>query len=144
MRPIALARSTLFLALLALPALAETPTVQIDDGYEGIGYKMSSGGEVQVWAAPREVGGKLGICGFVLMEKATATTRVIEKEGTSNVIFTLAGKPLRVVTDRFKRYKSMDELKASPLAGCSVIEAPWDKSYAGALTLDLGNFTVRH
>lgn len=123
--------STLFVFLcLAGPTLAEVPTTPLAQDFDGIGYRIDSGGEVQVFAAPRQVGDKLAVCGIVVFAGATATTRAIERRFSERIAFKIAGQPLHVTTDLFKRYKSPAEAQAANTAGCSVSNLPWDKSYA--------------
>ncbi|MCW1918269.1 hypothetical protein NX862_05860 [Rhodobacter sp. KR11] len=131
--------------LLAAPARAEAPTTEITSDFVGIGYTLSTGGEVQVYAAPREMGGKLAICGFVLFLKATATTRTIERRGTASIGFWLGPSPIHVQTDLFKRYKSEEEIAASPKAGCAATNTTWDPTYSKApLKLEMTNGTISY
>lgn len=117
----------------------------IDNSFEGIGYTLTSGGGVEVYVAPRNMGGKLAVCGFVLTKNATATTRAIERQGTANIAFWLGEAPLRVRTDLFKRYKSEEDIKASPLAGCGATNVVWDESFAKAkIKMELSNGTIRY
>ena len=137
-------RSLILSLFLATPALAEAPTVPIDDSFVGIGYSLEAAGSVEVYAAQRDVGGKLGICGFVVMNKMNATGRAIEKRATHNIAFWLGDTPLSVQTDRFLRYKSEDELKASPKAACVATQAPWQKGLERAkLKMELSNGEIR-
>lgn len=132
-------------SLIAAPACAEAPTTEIANDFKGIAYGLTSGGEVQVYAAPRDMGGKVAICGFVLFLKATATTRAIERQGTENIAFWLGKTPLRVQTDLFKRYKSEEEIAAAGKAGCSGTNLDWDPAYAkSGVKMELSNFTIRH
>lgn len=135
-----------FFAALCLttPALAEIPTVKPGQDFIGIGYELTSSGKVEVYAAPRQVGDKLAICGLVFVEKATNTTKALEGRFSEKIGFHLAGKSVRVQTGLFKRYYSKDDM-ASALAGCSVTQKPWDPAYAkGNFTMSLGNETVRY
>ena len=66
-----------------------------------------------------------------------ATGRAIEKRATHKVAFWLGDTPLSVQTDRFLRYKSEDELKASP-------KAAWQKGLERAkLKMELSNGVIR-
>ena len=106
---------------------------------------IDSGGEVQVWAAPRDAGGKLAICGVVVFEKATATTRAIERRFSERISFTLGGQAVHVQTDVFKRYKTMDEAIAADKSGCSISNLPWDKGYSKAkLDMNLVATTITY
>ncbi len=130
--------------LLATPALAEVPTITIDKGYEGIGYSLSSSGNIEVYAAPRQASGMLAICGFVMTLKSNATTRMVEKKASANIAFWLGNTPLHVNTLVFKRYKTEEELKASPLAGCDVTQTPWNPAFAKTkLRMEMSSGTVR-
>ena len=125
------------------PALAEAPTVNPDQDFIGVGFELTSSGKVEVYAAPRQVGGKLAICGLVLVEKATNTTKVIERRFTATIQFRLAGKLVAVQTAFFKRYYDRADL-ATAVAGCSVTPTPWDKSFAKAeFKMDMGRVTIR-
>jgi len=132
-------------AVLALPARAEVATVPLAQDFQGIGYSISSSGNVAVYAAARQMGDKLAICGAVVFEKATNTTMAIEKQFTEHVRFELAGQVVKVQTDLFTRYRSEAAAKLDPKAGCAPTNKPWNAAYAKTpLKLSLGSVTVMH
>lgn len=127
---------------LTTPALAEAPTVKPDAGFVGIGFELTSSGKVEVYAAPRQVGDKLAICGLVLVEKASNTTKAIERRFTSAIQFRIAGKTVAVETAFFKRYYDRTDLPKA-VAGCSVTPTPWDKSFAKAeFKMEMSRMTI--
>ena len=137
-------RALLLSLLLTTPALAEVPTTDIAQDFVGIGYSLSTGGEVEVYAAARDMGGKLAICGFVVFLKATATSRTIKRQGTKSIGFWLDQAPIHVQTDLFKRYKSEEELAASPKAGRSATNVDWNPAFSQVkLKMEMTNGTIR-
>lgn len=123
-------------------ASAAVPEVQPGKDFVGIGYSISSSGNVIVYAGAREIGGKVAVCGLVWYEKATSSTRAIEAKFTEKMAFKIAGKGLSVSTRAFNRFKSEAEA-AVGLARCSVTTTPWKASYGKAkLTMTLGNVTI--
>jgi hypothetical protein len=125
-----------------LAAHAATPEVPTTGSFFGWTYDVTSAGKVYVYFAPREVGGKLAVCGFVFFEKATATTRSIEKQFTSQMYFTMGGAPLKVNTGKFKRYKTEDEANAGT-AGCSMTNTAWKSGFDNAkIDVSMRNNTV--
>ena len=75
-----------------------SPHRQTRQGLIGIGCERTSSGKAEVDAAPRQVGDKLAICGLVIIDKATSTTKATEGRFTEHVQFHLAGKGIRVQT----------------------------------------------
>jgi hypothetical protein len=125
-----------------LSANAATPEVPTTGSFSGWTYEVTSSGKVYVYFAPREVGGKLAVCGFVYFEKATATTRSIEKQFTSQMYFSMGGAPLQVNTGKFKRYKTEDEANAGT-AGCSMTNTAWQSGFEKAkIDVSMRNNTV--
>jgi hypothetical protein len=121
---------------------AAATEVPIAGNFVGGSYTVSSSGTVFVYVAPREVSGKLAVCGFVFFEKATATTRSLEKQFTSQMYFSIGGTRLTVNTGKFKRYKTEDEANAGT-AGCSVTNVAWQAGFGKAeIEINMRNNTV--
>jgi hypothetical protein len=132
------------LAVVPCLASAAVPEVEPGQDFEGIGYSLSSSGEVVIFAGVRNIGGKVAVCGLVWYEKkATATTRSIEAKFTEKVRFAIAGKGLSVSTRTFNRYESREAAQAGNVARCSVTATPWKDAYGTAkLKMKLGAVTI--
>ncbi len=131
-------------AALFIPAVAfaAVPEVKPGNDFVGIGYSVSTAGNVIVYAGVREISGKVAVCGMVWYEKATSSTRAIEAKFTEKMSFKIAGKGLTVSTRSFNRYKTEDEA-ANGLARCSVTTTAWKAAYGKAkLDMKLRNTTV--
>jgi hypothetical protein len=123
-------------------ALAAVPEVTPGKDFVGMGYSLSSAGNVIVYAGVREIEGKVAVCGMVWYEKATSSTRAIEAKFTEKMSFKIAGKGLSVGTRSFNRFKTEDEA-ANGTARCSVTTTAWKPAYGKAkLDMKLGNVTV--
>jgi hypothetical protein len=133
-------------ALAVVPGFvsAAVPEVAPGQDFQGIGFSLSSSGEVVIFAGVRNIGGKVAVCGIVWYEKkATATTRSIEAKFTEKVRFSIAGKGLSVATRLFKRYESKEAAQTGNVARCSVTTTPWKDAYGTAeLQMKLGAVTV--
>lgn len=130
---------------LPLPAVAGPITVVPGADFKGVGAQLGSSGKFFAFAAPRDVGGKLAICGLVYYEKANSTTKALERRFTEHMQFKLAGKPVRANPDQFLRYASQDQAVKANKAGCSVTTQAWDASYAkAAFTVDLPSETITY
>ena len=68
-------------------AMAKVPEVKFGKDFIGVGYSISSSGNVVVYAGVREIGGKVAVCGMVWYEKATSSTRAIEAKFTEKMTF---------------------------------------------------------
>lgn len=142
MRSLFLGGMTALFFLVPTVTMAAVPEVQPANDFVGIGYRVSSSGEVIVYAGVREIGGRLAICGLVWFEKATASTRSIEPKFSEKIVFRIDGKGLAVTTRVFSRFKTEDDA-AKGKARCSVTQTAWKASYSKAkLTMTLGNETV--
>ena len=123
-------------------ALAAAPEVKPGQDFVGIGYGLSSSGDVVVYAGVREIGGKVAVCGLVWYEKATSSTRAVEAKFTEKMSFKIDGKGLSVNTRQFNRFKTKEEAQQG-LARCSVTQTAWKASYGKAkLKMALGNVTI--
>lgn len=123
-------------------SFAAVPEVKHASDFVGVGFSLTSSGEVVVYAGVREIGGKVAVCGLVWFDKATATTRVIEPKFTEKISFKIDGKGLRVSTRLFNRFKTKEDATTG-LARCSVTQTVWKASYGKAkLKMSLGNVTV--
>lgn len=115
-------------------AHAAAPEVDPANDFKGLGFEVTSGGSigsVVVFAAPRDIGGKLAICGTVFFEDATHTLMSVERQYTSRMSFRLAGKNVPVNTGVFSRYETEAEASAGK-ARCYVTRKPWQAGYASA------------
>ena len=123
-------------------AFAAVPEVKPGKDFVGIGYSISTSGNVNVYAGVREIGGKVAVCGMVWYEKATSSTRAIEAKFTEKMTFKIAGKGLTVSTRTFSRYKTEEEAAAG-VARCSVTTTAWKSAYGKAkLTMNLSSVTI--
>ena len=123
-------------------AMAKVPEVKFGKDFVGVGYSISSSGNVVVYAGVREIGGKVAVCGMVWYEKATSSTRAIEAKFTEKMRFKIAGKGLTVSTRSFNRFNSEQEAQTG-LARCSVTTTPWQAAYGKAkLDMKLGSVTI--
>ena len=123
-------------------AMAKVPEVKFGEDFVGVGYSISSSGNVVVYAGVREIGGKVAVCGMVWYEKATSSTRAIEAKFTEKMRFKIAGKGLTVSTRSFNRFNSEQEAQTG-LARCSVTTTPWQAAYGKAkLDMKLGSVTI--
>ena len=123
-------------------AMAKVPEVKFGEDFVGVGYSISSSGNVVVYAGVREIGGKVAVCGMVWYEKATSSTRAIEAKFTEKMRFKIAGKGLTVSTRSFNRFNSEEEAQTG-LARCSVTTTPWQAAYGKAkLDMKLGSVTI--
>jgi hypothetical protein len=123
-------------------ACAAVPEVKPGQDFVGIGYSLSSSGNVIVYAGIREIGGKVAVCGMVWYEKATSSTRAIEAKFTEKMSFKIGKKGLTVSTRAFNRFKTKEDAQAGQ-ARCSVTTTAWRAEYAKAkLTMKLGSVTI--
>jgi hypothetical protein len=137
-----LSRLAAVIFLVPAIAFAAVPEVKHAKDFVGIGYSLSSSGNVVVYAGVREIGGKVAVCGLVWYEKATSSTRAIEAKFTEKVVFKIDGKGLSVNTRVFGRFKTEEEAFRG-LARCSVTQTPWKANYAnGKLKMTLGSVTI--
>jgi hypothetical protein len=141
-------RNTFFAAiagfwLAADAAGAAPPEVPFAKDFQIMGITITSGGDILTYAAARNVGGKVAICGAVWFENATATTRTLERQFTEKIAFTLAGKAIPVSTGVFKRYKTLAEAEAVGVARCSVTNRAWQPAYEKTpLRFEIGKTTA--
>ena len=123
-------------------AVAGGTEVKPSKDFQGLGYSITSSGNVVVFAGVREMAGKVAVCGFVFFEKATSSTIAIEPRFTEKMRFSIAGKGLSVSTRAFKRYKTEAEAFAGN-AHCAVTTTPWEAAYGNAkLSMKLSSETV--
>lgn len=131
-------------AVVLVPGLAFAAVPEVPPGkdFVGIGYSLSSAGDVIVYAGVRDIGGKVAVCGMVWYEKATSSTRAIEAKFTEKMSFKIAGKGLSVSTRAFNRFKTEQDA-ANGTARCSVTTTSWKAAYGKAkLEMKLGNVTI--
>ncbi len=127
-----------------VPSLASAAVPEVKPGpdFVGVGYSLSSSGNVIVYAGVREVGGKVAVCGMVWYEKATSSTQAIEAKFTEKMSFKIGKKGLSVNSRAFNRFKTKEDAEAG-LARCSVTTTAWRAEYAKAkLTMKLGSVTI--
>lgn len=123
-------------------ALAAVPEVQPGRDFVGMGYSLSSSGNVIVYAGVREIGGKVAVCGMVWYEKATSSTRTAEAKFTEKMTFKIGNKGLTVSTRTFNRFKTEEDAQSGK-ARCSVTTTPWKPEYSKVkLTMKLGQVTI--
>jgi hypothetical protein len=133
-------------ALAVVPCLASAAVPEVEPGqdFQGVGYSLSSSGDVVVYAGVRNIDGKVGVCGLVWYEgKATSSTKAVEAKFTEKMRFSIGGKGLSVSTRAFKRYESKEAAQAGNVARCSVTTTAWKEAYGKAkLQMKLGNVTI--
>lgn len=121
---------------------AAVPEVMPGKDFVGMGYSLSSSGNVVVYAGVREISGKVGVCGMVWYENATSSTRAVEARFTEKMTFKIGSKGLSVSTRAFNRFNTQDDAQIGK-ARCSVTTAPWKPEYGKAkLTMNLGQVTI--
>lgn len=132
-----------FMMLIPNLAAAGGPEVKPSKDFQGIGYSITSSGNVVIFAGVRAIEGKVAVCGLVYFEKATSTTKAVEPQFTEKVRFSIGGKGLSVSTRAFKRYKTEAEAYAGN-ARCAITTTAWNDAYGKAkLSMELGSVTVR-
>jgi hypothetical protein len=136
-------RTAILVFALPIAAHAEAPSVQADRDFQGLQYSLTSSGNIVTFAGARNIGGKLGVCGLVFFENATASTRALEKKFAEHIQFKIAGKAIHVETAYFTRYATKQDSMVGK-AGCSVTTRAWDPVFAKAkLEMALPNQTIR-
>lgn len=125
-------------SLLASGAQAQVPQVPPAKDFVGLGITTTAGGSIDVWAAARQIDGKVAVCGAVIDQTRTNTASHLIPKILATVLFQLENNRLAVQPAAFNTFKSMDEAKAGK-AGCYVTKTVWEDRFKKIpLTLSLG------
>ncbi len=122
---------TVAAALLAGSAQAQVPEVRLTEATV-LSLDVSSGGQIFIAVAPREIGGKLAFCGLTWVEGANGTTQSLRRDFLSNIYFVLGRKSYDARPQVFAHYPSLDAATASRNARCTVTRHPWTPELAKA------------
>jgi hypothetical protein len=129
-------------ALVESQASAQDVEVPPSDDFKGLLYAVNSKSEIFVFAALRDVGGMVGVCGLVWTNDATNSAKFLEPKFTKKMRFSVSGQKLVVNTQKFNRFASREEANDG-MAGCAVTKTAWQAAYASAsLEMDLPSTTV--
>jgi hypothetical protein len=111
------------------PLNANDAEVALAGDFIGLSYAINTRSDVFLYAAVRDVGGQVAVCGTVWTENATNTAKRLERQVARKIKFSVAGQRLRVNTDEFNRYETREEAEAG-LAGCSATNTAWQAGFA--------------
>lgn len=115
---------------------ARAQTVALDNKFQFFNLNTGQHGHFFMAASPRNVGGKLGICGASWTDGTTSRLYSLSPKILNRFHFKLAGKNLRVNTNRFARYKTESDVRQGG-ARCAVTRQTWQPSMETA-TFEIG------
>lgn len=130
-------------SVLGAPVQAGVTEVLAADDFVGVNFDLSSGGRYTMFAAAREVNGKVAVCGMVWFENATGTSRATEPALTERIAFRVGGQGLTVNTRAFRRYTDVAAAQAEQKARCAVTSTAWSQKFHGQrLRIGAGDMAI--
>jgi hypothetical protein len=120
---------TVAVTVFAVPLRAQDAEVALADDFIGFSYAINTRSDVFMYAAVRNIGGQVAVCGTVWTENATNTAKQLERRVARKIKFSVAGQRLRVDTDEFNRYET-EEAAVAGLAGCSATNTAWQEGFS--------------
>lgn len=125
-------RMTIAALLLSLAAATATAQqVPVDDSFEAGVVSFGRFGDFYLLAAPRNVGGKVGICALTFSDATSSRMDALRSKIVERFYFRLGGEPVRVNNNRFAHARSEAEAMQSQ-ARCAVSRRNWTPELAGA------------
>lgn len=115
--------------IVAMPAQAQEVTP--DSSFQAMSIRLESLGVFSLIAAPREIDGRLAVCGLYYTDGRTSKIVRHTPELLNRIWFTLADQKVRVNKGRFTRVRAgMDPSQLN--AGCHVTGTAWQPAMAAA------------